>query len=50
MPTFMEDIQATSGPRALTFGVWNNMNKYGNNDAIFKTSMIVLDTTHGSFR
>jgi hypothetical protein len=50
MPTFMEDIQATSGPRALTFGIWKNLNKLGYNDAIFKTSMLALDTTHGSYR
>jgi hypothetical protein len=30
--------------------VWNNLNKFGNNDAVFKTSMIALDTTHGSYR
>jgi len=50
MPTFKEDILATSGPRALTFGVWNNLNKWGNNDAIFKTSMIALDITHGAWK
>lgn len=50
MPTFKEDIFATSGPRALTFAIWANLNKWGNNDAIFKTSMIALDTKHGSYR
>lgn len=50
MPTFREDIISTSGPRGLTFGVWNNLNKWGNNDAIFKTSMMALDTQHGSYR
>lgn len=50
MPTFKEDIMATSGPRALTFAIWANLGKWGNNDAIFKTSMIALDTKHGSYR
>ena len=50
MPTFKEDIYATSGPRALSFAIWNNLNKWGNNDAIFKMSMINQDITHGSYK
>lgn len=40
MPAFRDDISYTSGPRACTFAVWRNLNKWGNNDAIFKMSMI----------
>ena len=48
MPTFREDLLATSGPRGLTFAVWKNLNKWNNNDAIFKVSM-VMDPEHGSY-
>jgi hypothetical protein len=50
MPTFREDILSTSGPRGLTFAVWNNLNKWGNNDVIFKTSVLALDTKHGAYK
>ena len=49
MPTFREDIVSTSGPRGLTFAVFNNLNKWGNNDAIFKVSMMSLDVDHGAY-
>lgn len=50
MPTFRQDIISTSGPRGLTFAVFNNLNKWGNNDAIFKVSMLSLDMTHGAYQ
>lgn len=50
MPTFKDDIVSTSGPRGLTFAVYNNLNKWGNNDAIFKVSMISLDLAHGAYK
>lgn len=50
MPTFREDILTTAGPRALTFGVWANLNKWGNNDAIFSSAMVPLNTCHTSYK
>lgn len=49
MPTFREDIIATSGSRSMTFAIWNNLNKWGNNDAIFNYTMIPHDTCHESY-
>lgn len=46
MPAFRDDLSWTSGPRASSFGVWANLNKWGNNDAIFKMSMLNMDITH----
>jgi hypothetical protein len=50
MPTFREDILSTSGPRGLTFAIWANLNKWGNNDVIFKTSVLALDTKHVAYK
>lgn len=50
MPFFRQDIVSTSGPRGLTFAVHNNLNKWGNNDAIFKVSMISLNISHGAYQ
>jgi len=50
MPTFRDDISWSSGPRASSFGVWANLNKWGNNDAIFKMTMLNLDMTHHSWK
>lgn len=46
MPAFRDDISWTSGPRAFSFSLWSNLNKWGNNDAIFKMTMINEDITH----
>lgn len=43
MPSFREDIITTSGPRSLTFAVWANLNKWGNNDAILSQSLISVN-------
>jgi len=50
MPTFRDDISWTSGPRAGSFAVWTNLNKWGNNDAIFKMTMLTVDIDHHSFK
>jgi len=50
MPYFRQDIVSTSGPRGLTFAVHNNLNKWGNNDAIFKVSMLSLNISHGAYQ
>jgi len=50
MPTFRDDISGSSGPRAYSFTMWKNLNKHGNNDAIFKCSVLNLDIEHGSYR
>lgn len=50
MPAFRDDISWTSGVRAFSFAIWNNLNKWGNNDAIFKMSMINVDITHSNYR
>lgn len=50
MPTFREDVITTSGPRSMTFAVWANLNKWGNNDAIFSAAMVALDTCHESYK
>lgn len=50
MPAFRDDISWTSGPRSFTFSIWANLNKWGNNDCIFKLSMINEDITHSSYK
>jgi hypothetical protein len=50
MPAFRDDISWTSGPRAFTFSIWANLNKWGNNDAIFKMSLINQDIDHSSWK
>jgi hypothetical protein len=43
MPTFRDDISWSSGPRACSFSIWANLNQWGNNDAIFKMTVINMD-------
>ena len=43
MPAFRDDISWTSGPRGFSFSFWNNLNKWGNNDANFKMSMMNME-------
>lgn len=49
MPAFRDDISWTSGPRAISFAVWANLNKWGNNDCLWKMTMIDMDIDHYSF-
>lgn len=46
MPAFRDDTSWTSGLRGLGFAVWKNLDKWGNNDAIFKVSMLNMDASH----
>lgn len=39
MPAFRNCIAGTSDARAMSFVIWRNLNKYGNNDAVFKCSI-----------
>lgn len=50
MPAFRDDISWTSGPRGISFGVWNNLGRWGNNDAIFKMAMMNMDPNHGFYK
>lgn len=50
MPAFRDDISWTSGPRGISFGVWANLGKWGNNDAIFKMAMMNMDPNHGFYK
>jgi len=49
MPSFREDIITTSGPRSLTFAIWANLNKWGNNDAILSQSLISVNYCDESY-
>jgi hypothetical protein len=40
MPTFREDMMATSGAKSLTFALWANLNKWGNNDCMLSANMM----------
>jgi hypothetical protein len=50
MPAFRDDISWTSGPRGFSFSFWNNLNKWGNNDANFKMSMMNMDIDHSAYK
>jgi hypothetical protein len=50
MPTFRDDVSWSSGPRACSFSIWANMNKWGNNDAIFKMTLINMDVDHHAYK
>ena len=49
LPAFRDDVSYTSGPRLMTYATLRNLNKWGNNDAIFKMTLINQDVTHHSF-
>ena len=50
MPTFRDDISWSGGPRAATIAFWMNMNKWGNNDALFKMTITDMDIHHHAFK
>lgn len=50
MPAFRDDISWTSGPRGWSFALYANLNKWGNNDAVFKMTLMNMDITHSSFK
>ena len=50
MPAMRDEVSGTSGPRFFSFAVWAHMHQYGNNDVIFKLSVLNLNTDHKSYK